>query len=77
MTINKLKLYRQQKDGLTQAKLTLQASITEQHYQNLEYGKAEPKVSTARRLADGLGIETYEAFKDLFPLPGEESKYRT
>jgi len=67
MKANNLKLYRQQKSGLTQAKLAQMVGITETHYQKLEYCKAEPKVTLARHLADALGVTV----PDLFPLPGE------
>jgi len=65
MKENKLKFYRQNIKGLTQAKLALAVGITEQHYQMLEYCKAEPKVTLAKRLANALDVK----IDDLFPLP--------
>ena len=71
MKPNSIKLFRQRASDLTQAKLAKAVGISEQHCQKLEYNKAEPKVTLARKFADALGVETYQEFKDLFPLPGE------
>ena len=67
---NNLKFYRQQKEGLTQAKLAQMVGITERYYQTLEYCSAEPKTSTAQRLSKALGCTV----DDLFPLPSEVSQ---
>ena len=72
MKANNIKTFRQRANGLTQAKLAQTVGISEQHCQRLEYNKAEPKVILARKFADALGVETYQEFKDLFPLPGEK-----
>ena len=73
MKPNNIKSFRQRANGLTQVSLAQAVGISEQHCQRLEYNKAEPKVTLARRIADELGVETYQEFKDLFPLPGEGS----
>ena len=67
--VNTLKHHRRQR-GLTQAGLARKVGISEQHYQNLEYGKAKPKYDTLRKLAYELGATETE----LFPLPGEAQK---
>ena len=64
MIPNNLKFYRQQKRGLTQARLATAVGITEQHCQNIEYGKAKPNVYLAQRLAKALGKEVH----DIFPI---------
>ena len=64
---NNLKFYRQQKVDLTQANLAKIVGITETHYQRLEYGKTEPKIQTAQKLAKALGVSV----DDLFPLSRE------
>ena len=68
MIQNNLKLKRQEK-GFTQAQLAKIVGITEVHYQRVEYGKAEPKVTLAGRLALALNV----AIPDIFPLPREEA----
>ena len=68
---NNLEFHRLKK-GTTQAKLAQKVGVGERHYQRIEYGITKPNVYLARRLADALGIVTYEDFKDLFPLPGEQ-----
>ena len=77
MKPNNIKTFRQRTNGLTQAKLAKTVGISEQHCQKLEYNKVEPKVTLARKFADALGLETYQEFKDLFPLPGEGGKDAT
>lgn len=67
MIPNNLKIYRQQKDGLTQAKLSESVGITETHYQKLEHGKVVPNVYLSRRLALKLGVPV----ESLYPLPEE------
>ena len=52
--------------GKTQAQVAKEASISETQYQNIEYGKSEPTVRTAIRIADALGVKSYEKFKKLF-----------
>lgn len=42
--------------GLTQAQLADKAGISRLGYANIENGRAEPKVSTLRRIADALGV---------------------
>ena len=69
MKPNNLKFYRQQADGLSQAKLSETVGVTERCYQNYEYGKHLPDVETAQRLAKALGVTV----PDLFPLPRESN----
>lgn len=52
--------------GKTQAQVAKEARISTAQYQNIEYGKNEPSVRTAIRIADVLGAETYEEFKNMF-----------
>ena len=54
--------------GITQAKLAELVGIGESHYQTLEYGKCEPRLTLAIRLSKALGVSV----EDLFSLPGEE-----
>jgi len=64
MVVNTLKFHRQQIDDLTQVKLAKMVGISEAHYQSLEYGKTEPKVTLAQKLAKALGVEV----PDIFPI---------
>lgn len=43
--------------GLTQAQLAESCGLAVQHYQRYEYGKVEPSVLVAIRIADALGVE--------------------
>lgn len=52
--------------GKTQAQVAKEAEISEAQYQNIEYGKSEPNVRTAIRIADVLGIRSYEGITKLF-----------
>ena len=54
---NNLKFYRQQKESLTQAKLSKLVAINETYYQKIEQGLVKPNIYTARRLADELGVD--------------------
>ena len=66
---NNLKLYRQQKIGLSQAKLAKMVAVSERHYQKIEYGLTKPNVEIALLLADALNTTVEELFK----LPSENS----
>ncbi len=52
--------------GKTQVQVAKEANISEAQYQNIEYGKSEPSVRTAIRIADVLGVKSYEDFKKIF-----------
>lgn len=52
----------------TQAQMAKDAGISEVAYQLYEYGKREPGVKTALRIADALGTTVEEIFK------GEENR---
>lgn len=52
--------------GKTQARVAEESNIPENTYQSYEYEKREPGVRVAIRIADALGVESYEAFKDIF-----------
>ncbi len=52
-----------EKSGKTQAQVAKEAGITETAYQRYEYDKVEPRVRTAIRIADTLGVEN---IKELF-----------
>lgn len=53
------------KIGLTQVEVAKKANITERAYQNYEAGR-KPKVDVAIRIADVLGIKSYQDFKKIF-----------
>lgn len=48
--------------GKTQAQVAKEASISEAQYQNIEYGKSEPGVQTAIRIARALNSTVEELF---------------
>lgn len=52
--------------GFTQAKVANLAQISERQFMRIENGEQEPKVSTAIRIAEALGIQSFDKFKDLF-----------
>ena len=60
---NKLLKNHRLSKNLTQKELAKQVNISERHYQNIEYGKANPSISLALRLCDILEID----LTDLFP----------
>ena len=70
--ITKLKKTRL-KAGMTQMDMAKASMKSVRMYKYYESGEREPSVSTAIRIADMLGNESYEGFKELFPLPGEEA----
>ena len=45
-----------EQSGTTQAQVAREANIAERLYQDYEYGKREPGVRTAIRIADVLGM---------------------
>ena len=55
-----------ERSGKTQAQVAKEASISDAQYQNIEYGKCEPNVRTAIRIANALGIKSYKGFTKLF-----------
>lgn len=57
----KLKAAREA-SGKTQAQVAKESGIAEQMYQRYEYGKSEPKVRTAIRIAEVLGQEVENLF---------------
>lgn len=52
--------------GLTQKQAAQEVGTTERAYQYYEAGQREPSVRTAIRIADVLGVKTYEEFKKMF-----------
>lgn len=48
--------------GLTQAEVARAVNIAEQAYQRYEYGKREPAVTTAIKIAKALGCTVEELF---------------
>lgn len=50
--------------GKTQAQVAKDCGIYESQYQNIEYGKHEPGVRTAIRIARALGKTVEELFGD-------------
>ncbi len=55
-----------EQSGKTQAQVAKKSNISEKTYQSYEYDKREPGVRTAIRIADALGVKSYEEFKKLF-----------
>mgnify|MGYP001049804730 FL=1 len=53
------------KAGLTQVEVAKKAGIQERAYQNYEAGR-KPKSDVAIRIADALGVKSYQDFKKLF-----------
>lgn len=45
-----------EKSGKTQAQVAKEAAVSETMYQRYEYGRNEPGVRTAIRIADALGV---------------------
>ena len=63
--------------GISQIDMAKASKKSIRMYKYYEAGKREPSVSTAIWIAETLDVPVNQDFKDLFPLPGEESKYRT
>ncbi|NCE63648.1 XRE family transcriptional regulator [Pseudoflavonifractor sp. 524-17] len=69
-----LRAARKQSDK-TQAQVAKEANISKAQYQNIEYGKSEPGVLTAIRIADALGVENPKGLFTPHPRPsGEKPK---
>lgn len=58
----KLKAARE-KSGKTQAQVAKEVGISVAQYQNIEYGKSEPGVRTAIRIAEVLGVNVKTLFR--------------
>lgn len=58
----KLKAARE-KSGKTQAQVAKEVGISVAQYQNIEYGKSEPGVRTAIRIAEVLGVDVKTLFQ--------------
>ena len=52
--------------GKTQSQVAKETGVSEQMYQRYEYGQNEPSVRTAIRIADALGVKSYQDFKRIF-----------
>lgn len=68
--MNNLQIKRQQK-GLTQVQVAKSAGVTERCYQRYEAGTncktyREPKISTAIKIAETLGIKSFQEFCSLW-----------
>ena len=65
--MNNLQIKRQQ-TNLTQVEIAKSAGITERCYQRYESNKSyrEPKVSTAIKIAETLGIKSFQEFCSLW-----------
>lgn len=55
-----------EESGKTQAQVAKEIGVSELSYQRYEYDKREPGVRTAIRIADVLGVKSYEDFKKIF-----------
>ena len=61
----KLRAARKLQDK-TQEQVAQEAGVTGRAYQSYEYGKREPGVRTAIRIADSVGVKSLERFKEIF-----------
>ena len=62
------------KSGKTQAQVAKEIGIAEVAYQRYEYRKREPNVTTAIKVANALGIESFQDFCELWaPIPQNQS----
>lgn len=62
-----IKLIEQRnKADLTQVEVAAKAGIQERAYQNYELGMRTPKANIAIRIADAIGVKSYEDFKEIF-----------
>ena len=52
--------------GKTQVWVAEKVGISLQMYQRYEYNQNEPRVRTAIRIADVLGVKSYQGFKKIF-----------
>ena len=66
MNRTKLREAREKIPGLTQAEIAKKAGITTRAYQIYEAGERKPKTDVAIRVADALGVKSYQDFKKLF-----------
>ena len=55
-----------EKAGYTQKRLAEETDLSTVAYQRYEYNKREPGIRTAIRIADALGVQDYQEFKELF-----------
>lgn len=55
------------KQGLTQKQLAAKAKMSYVHLSNVETGKADPSLSTLKRLAKALGVTVSELVKEPSP----------
>ena len=60
-----------EQSGKTQAQVAKEAKISEAQYQNIEYGKNTPSVTTAIRIAGALGSTVEALFGAATPAIGE------
>lgn len=63
-----LKRIRERK-GLSQRALAAKAKMSQTYLCNVENGKADPSLSTLKRLAEALGITVSELVKEPKPKP--------
>lgn len=59
-----------ERSGKTQAQVAREAGVSERVYQGYEYGRNEPGVRTAIRIADALNVED---LRELFAAAPEEN----
>ena len=55
-----------QASGKTQEQVANEIRVSTLSYQRYEYGIREPSVRTAIRIADVLGVKSYQDFKEIF-----------
>lgn len=71
--MNKNLIETRKASGKTQTQVAKSVGISPQAYQRYEYGRNEPSVRTAIRIADALEIQDYSTFKALFGAATPES----
>ena len=72
MVIAQLEILRKAR-GITQDALVKKVNISIMTYHRYAKGERAPDVHTAIRLADELGVDNYDSFKELYALPNGSS----
>lgn len=56
---------QRKKRGITLEKLAYESGISKGNLSDIEHGKRDPRYSTLRIIAEGLGMSTSQLLKDL------------
>lgn len=62
---NKYLIDARKKTGRTQRSVALEAEITPAHYNRIENGKRQPSVDVAKKIAEVLGFDWTEFFREV------------